>query len=80
MASIASEEGIMLAGQGCRLFSWYSNCGHAKSETLKMKVLNRPSLPDFGVTDRLTTGVILCQIRTSYNGMGKPAMAFYSEH
>lgn len=38
------------------------------SDLQKNTLPDRPTLPDFGVVDRITTGIVLGQIRTSYNG------------
>ncbi len=46
------------------------------SDLQKNTLPDRPTLPDFGVVDRITTGIVLGQIRTSYNGRGKPPMVF----
>lgn len=46
------------------------------SDLQKIILPDRPTLSNFGVADRQTTGIVLGQIYTSYNGRGKPTMAF----
>jgi len=55
---------------------WLSDRQNRNEWSAKNILSDRPTLASFGVADRVTTGIVLGQIRTSFNGRGKPPMVF----